>query len=246
MVEKSRLEKPALSRLPAELADARRLVAEGKLGEALAAYDRLVASYPVSAEAHFNRAVVLFRQGQDDHAIAGFKAALSLRPKLTEALLALGQIEFLRGRYREAESSFKLAVEIAPNSAEALCNLGLSQLRQHHPRRALPALKRSRELAPEREEPWAALREALNMARFEQEALADFLQFEKRAKPSAKLIGAALESARMTAGDELERRYLSRSLTWNYDAADLDTLPQILGQLAYYDVPREAAFALYR
>jgi predicted O-linked N-acetylglucosamine transferase (SPINDLY family) len=50
----------------------------------------------------------------------------------------------------------------------------------------------------------------------------------------------------VTAGDELERRYLSRALTWNYNAADLDTLPQILGQLAYYDVPREAAFALYR
>ncbi len=246
MVKKSRLEKPALSRLPAQLADAGRLVAEGKLGEALAAYDRLVASYPVSAEAHFNRAVALFRHGQADQAIAGFRAALSFRPKWTEALLALGQIEFRRGRYREAESSFELATEIAPNSAEALCNLGLSQLRQRHPKRALPALKRSRELAPEREEPWTALRNALNMARFEQEALADFLRFEKRAKPSAQLICAALESARMTPGDELERRYLSLALTWNYDAADLSVLAQILGHLAYYDVPREAAFALYR
>jgi protein O-GlcNAc transferase len=246
MVKKSRLEKPALSRLPAQLADARRLVAEGKLGEAVAAYDRLVASYPVSAEAHFNRAVALFRHGQADQAIAGFRAALSFRPKWTEALLALGQIEFRRGRYREAESSFTLAAEIAPKSAEALCNLGLSQLRQRHPKRALPALKRSRELAPEREEPWVALRNALNMARFEQEALADFLQFEKRAKPSAQLICAALESARMTPGDELERRYLSLALTWNYDAADLGVLAQILGHLAYYDVPREAAFALYR
>ncbi len=246
MVKKSRLDKPALSRLPAQLAAAGRLVAEGKFGEALAAYDRLVASYPVSAEAHFNRAVVLFRHGRADDAIAGFRAALSFRPKWTEALLALGHIEFRRGRYREAEPWFKLAAEMAPNSAEALCNLGLSQLRQLHPRRALPALKRARELAPEREEPWAALRSALNMARLEQEALADFLQYEKRGKPSAQLISAALESARMTPGDELERRYLSQALSWNYGAADLGVLAQILGHLAYYDVRREDSFALYR
>lgn len=245
-MKKSPLDKPARSRLPAQLADAGRLVAEGNLGEALAAYDRLIASYPAAAEAHFNRAVTLFRQGRADDATSGFKAALSFRPKWTAALLALGQIEFQRSHYREAEPWFKLAAETAPNSAEALCNLGLSQLRQLQPKRALPALKRARELAPEREEPWVALRSALNMSRLEQDALADFLRFEKRAKPSAQLISAALESARMTPGEELERRYLPLALNWNYGAADLGTLAHILGHLPYYDVPREVAFAVYR
>jgi tetratricopeptide (TPR) repeat protein len=81
-VKKSRLDKPAPSRLPALLAAAGRLVAVRKFGEALAAYDRVVASYPVSAEAHFNRAVALFRHGRADDAIA------FLRHFLEQALVA--------------------------------------------------------------------------------------------------------------------------------------------------------------
>jgi predicted O-linked N-acetylglucosamine transferase (SPINDLY family) len=229
-----------------QLDDAGRLFAEGKLDSALAAYDGLIAAHPAVAEAHFNRAVVLCRQGRTDEAVAGFLAALSLRPGWTAALLALGHLEFQRSRYRDAEAWFKLAAEAAPSSAEAHCNLGLSQSRQLHPRRALPALRRARELAPDRAEAWIALHHALNMVGQEEESLADFLQFEKRAAPSAQVIAAALEIARVVPSDELERRYLPLAITWPYGAADLGALSNILGNIPFFDIPPEAAFALYR
>jgi len=229
-----------------QLADANRLVASGELVEALAAYDRLIAAHPAAAEALFNRAVVLHRARRIDEAAAGFRSALALRPRWTEALLALGHLEFQRYRYGDAETWFRRAAEAAPESAEAQCNLGLSQLRQMQPRRALLALRRARELAPDREEPWIALRQALNMLRQEPEALADFLQFEKRAAPSARMIAAALESARLVPGDDIERRYLPLAIDWPYGAADLGALSDILGNIPYFDVTPQAALALCR
>ena len=134
----------------------------------------------------------------------------------------------------------------APEFGEAQCNLGLSQLRQLQPNRALPALTRARELAPKHEMPWLSLRRALHMLRREQDALADFLEFEKHATPSAQLILAGLETARMVPGDDLERRYVPLALEWPYAVPDLDALANIVGALPYFYVSREAALGLYR
>lgn len=228
------------------LADADRLFKEGKLAEALSAYDRAIAAQPFLAQAHFNRAVALSRQGRADDARAGFRTALSLNPGWVAAMLALGHLEFHRARYGDAEAWFKRAVEAEPNSAEAHCNLGWSQLQQLHPGRALPALRRARELAPQSELPWFGVRRALTMLGREPEAVADFLQFEKDAAPSAQVIAAGLGTARLVPGDELERRYLPMALDWTYGAADLDALHNIVGALANFDVAPEAALALYR
>src|SRR4029453_6708196 len=167
------------------LTDAGRLAAEGKLTAALAVYDRLIESNPSLAEAHFNRSIVLQRQGRFDDAANGFRAALQLRPRWTEALLALGRIPFLRCHYRDAESWFQRAVDVAPDSVEAICNLGIAQSRQMHPARALPALQRARRLAPQHEVPWYELRRALNMLGRVDEAHRDFLDYEQTAVPSA-------------------------------------------------------------
>jgi len=230
----------------AHLADGDRLFTQGRLADALSAYDRAIAAQPDLAAAHFNRAVVFSRQGRADDAHAGFRSVLTLRPGWVAAMLALGHLEFHRARYREAETWFGLAATADPGSAEAQCNLGLAQLRQLHPGRALPALERARELAPEREEPWFALRRALTMLGREPEACADFVQFEKGAAASARVIVAALETARVVPGDALERRYLPLALEWPWGVGDLDALSSVVGALPYYDVPREAALALYR
>ncbi len=243
-MKKPRLAVPPLLDLTRQLGNANLLVAKGELDDALAAYDRLIVADPAAAEARFNRAVVLYRKRQTDEAAAGFRSALALRPRWTDALLALGHLEFQRYRYGDAEAWFGLAAESAPESAEAHCNLGLSQLRQMHPRRALPALRRSRELAPDREEAWIALRQVLNMLRQEPEALSDFLRFEKRAAPSARMIAAALESARHVPGDDLERRYLPLAMSWPYGTPDLGAMSDILGNIPYFDVPSQAGLAL--
>jgi predicted O-linked N-acetylglucosamine transferase (SPINDLY family) len=227
------------------LTDAGRLAAEGKLTAALAVYDRLIESNPSLAEAQFNRSIVLQRQGRFDDAANGFRAALQLRPRWTEALLALGRLAFLACHYREAEIWFQRAVDVAPDSVEAICNLGIAQSRQMHPARALPALQRARRLAPQHEVPWYELRRALNMLGRVDEAHRDFLDYERTAVPSARVACTGLATARRVAGDELERRYLSMALNWNYTANDLEALSDLLGILPYYDVPAQTVLALY-
>lgn len=133
-----------------------------------------------------------------------------------------------------------------PASPEAHCNLGLARLRQLQPTRALQPLVRARELAPRHDAPWAGLRRVFAMLGREQDALADFLRFEPHARPSAALIAAALETAHVAPGDALERRYLPLALGWTWTGADLDALASVVGLLPYFDVAREAAFALCR
>ena len=229
-----------------ELADAGRLATEGKLGEALAAYDQVIATHPAVAEAHFNRSIVLQRQGRADDAATGFRTALQLRPGWPAAMLAIGRLVFLRYRYREAEAWFQRAVDVAPDSVEAICNLGIAQSRQMQPARALPALQRAREMAPEHEVPWYELRRALNMLGRGDEAHRDFLRFEQWAALSARIACTGLAAARRVAGDEFEQRYLPLALDWSYTQADLEVLSELLGILPYYDVPQETVLALYQ
>jgi predicted O-linked N-acetylglucosamine transferase (SPINDLY family) len=235
-----------LSLAAQHLADGDRHFTSGRLTEALAAYERAIAAEPDLVEARFNRAVVLARQGRADDAHAGFLAALSLRPRWPAGLLALGHLEFHRARFADAAACFAQAAAASPDSAEAHCNLGLARLRLMQPGHALPALRRARELAPEREEPWAGLRRALMMLGRADEACADFVSFEARARPSAALIAAALESARMVPGDALERRYLPLALQWRWRVADLEALSGVVGLLPYFDVSREAVATLGR
>src|SRR5262249_51417883 len=116
-----------------KLSDAGRVANEGRLAEALALYDRVIAEHSMLAEAHFNRAIVLQRLGRIDDAERGLQSALRLKPRMTEALIALGRVAFHRLRYREAEDWFQRAVDTNPKSVEAICNLGIAQSRQMHP-----------------------------------------------------------------------------------------------------------------
>jgi protein O-GlcNAc transferase len=229
-----------------ELATAGELVRQGRLADALAAYERYLGANPAVPEAHFNRAVVLRRLARVEEARAELEHAHRLRPGWGAVLLALGQLDFEGARYREAEAWFQRAVDRAPDSAAAHCNLGIAQSRQLHPARALPALVRARELAPREEVPWFELRRVLNALGRTDEADRDFLRFEASAPPSARLVVTGLWTARRLSGDDYERRYLPLALDWPYTSADLETLSDLLGIVPCFDVPRERVLALYR
>ena len=69
-----------------------RLMAEGRLGEALSAFRRALADNPTFALAAYNVGVVLARQGALLEAVEAFRTAIRLRPGLGAAHFALGVV----------------------------------------------------------------------------------------------------------------------------------------------------------
>lgn len=66
---------------------------EGRFAEALALYDRLLASYPRSPEMHFNRGNALARLGRIGEAAAAYQRTLLLAPRDADAR---ANLKFLR------------------------------------------------------------------------------------------------------------------------------------------------------
>ncbi|MFN7993762.1 MAG: FG-GAP-like repeat-containing protein [Bryobacteraceae bacterium] len=84
-------------------ADGIRLMNEGKLPEALAAFGKALESDPAFAIAAYNKGVVLAHQGARDSAVAAFEEAIRIRPAFRAAHYALGLLLKSRGDARGAE-----------------------------------------------------------------------------------------------------------------------------------------------
>lgn len=115
-------------RRPAALAriEAATILAEqGRVAEALALLDRVIAATPWLGKAWYNRAVVYSRLGQLDAAERDFRQALASEPDMVEAFNNLGVIALKRNRPDEAERHFRQALEQVSGHASALRNLAL-------------------------------------------------------------------------------------------------------------------------
>jgi tetratricopeptide (TPR) repeat protein len=98
--------------------------AQGRLAEALDAYNRALQSKPQDAGALYNRGVVLDRLGRHADAVASFDQALALQPRDVAALVNRGNALQALRRFAEALGSFDRALAIAPRNVEARYNRG--------------------------------------------------------------------------------------------------------------------------
>jgi arylsulfatase A-like enzyme/Flp pilus assembly protein TadD len=133
---------PAANEARRELADAYDVL--GRLDDALALYDDLVALDPSDATLYVDRGAVLFRARRMAEAEADFRAAIALDDQLPEAdfnlaLLALGQ-----ERDSEAEPHLLRAVELRPDFAKAHFHLARLYRRRGDPRAAEHAERAAR------------------------------------------------------------------------------------------------------
>ena len=216
--------------LRACLEEATAEAAAGRADRAIAAYRQAIALAPARSDLRYNLGVLL--AGQDDFAAAerAFLDAQSLRPDWAALPLALGHLCYRQRRYAEAEVHFERAVALAPDSVEALGNLALALSARWRYDLALPFLRRARALAPADEEVWFALRGVLLTLDRDEDALQDFLAFEREAKPSARLVATGAMVAMLEGDRERQARYLPQALAWPYEPKDAALVAALMAQ----------------
>jgi protein O-GlcNAc transferase len=227
------------------LAAAASHAAAGRIDAALAVYRSVLDLSPSLAEAHHNVGALLFAQGDVVAAEKSFGEAVRQKPAWIAPLLALGHVYFRSGRYAEAEDAFERAAALDAGSIEALGNLALTLQRRGRWSLALPHLERARQLAPSDTSVWFALRTNLLLLGRIEDAVQDFLRFERAAPLSAELVSTGLMFSRFLGDPAYEAKYLPLALDWPYRPDQAEIAAVTLSRIQYCDVPRAAIHRLY-
>lgn len=111
--------------LAAELDKGNAALADGKLDEAIAAYEAVVAKAPDLPEVHHNLGLAYRKKGEAERAEAEFRRAAELDPDFAEPHGALAVMLANAGKRDEAIVEAEQAVELDPDSVEYLYNLGV-------------------------------------------------------------------------------------------------------------------------
>ncbi len=120
------LSQPALAHYPMHMWQAERKAAEGKWAEAAALYREALKEQPKSAEATYNLALCMYRQGQFDKAEPVFKKALELAPPGSlkgQAAYNMGNTQYRQKKLKEALESYKVALRWSENDDDARYNI---------------------------------------------------------------------------------------------------------------------------
>jgi tetratricopeptide (TPR) repeat protein len=132
--EFSRLLKEARTMKPSSAFD---FLARGKAfssfledDKALADYDQALKLDPSSAEANFNKAMVLQHMGDSAGAITQFTAAIKLEPNYVDAITSRASAFNRNGDTKSAIADYTKAIQINPDDAMMLYNRGRIYLNQ--------------------------------------------------------------------------------------------------------------------
>jgi len=130
------------------LPEAASLHQAGRLAEAAALYERIIAQVPGDCEATHLLGVIALQEGRYERAETLITAALSVDPQHSAARSNLGTVYLRSGRLDEARVQFELAASREPVPAGAWLNLGsiLRQLRCS--REAVAPLRRAYAMDP--------------------------------------------------------------------------------------------------
>ncbi len=107
-------------------------IGQGKLREAVQAYDKAIQLKPDYAEAYNNRGVALRDIGQLEESVKSYDKAIQLKPDYTEAYNNRGVALSDLGQLEESVRNYDKAIQLKPGYAEAHYNLGnaMMDLRQ--------------------------------------------------------------------------------------------------------------------
>lgn len=142
------------------MAPAEKALREKRYSDAVAAFDRVLATNPRNAQARFERGWALAQAGREDEAMRAFAEMAQDFPELPEPHNNLALLYAKRGDLKRAESELQLAIEARPDFAIAYTNLGdvyrrmaeqaYSNALRRNPgdTRAADALRHVRESAP--------------------------------------------------------------------------------------------------
>jgi len=122
---------------------------EGRPGEAIAVYRRLLALRPECAEIFNNLGLALQDEGCLDEAAENYRQALRLSPGLADAHNNLGTVLVSQGDRETAIPRFRAALSLNSDYLPAYVNLGCALQRLERPEEAVPLYERAIALQPE-------------------------------------------------------------------------------------------------
>jgi len=116
--------------VPSLVQEGNRLYREGKLAEALEAYQDALKADPASPAIHYNIGNVLYRQGEYDKAYDEYRLAFPAQQRqLAEgARFNAGNSHFARKNWADAIQNYKEALRLDPGDVDAKKNLELALL----------------------------------------------------------------------------------------------------------------------
>ena len=155
----------------------------GKLDEAESWMRRAVTAAPDASQSHFNLAVVLQAQQQNDDAAASFERALALGGDDFDVRVGLGDVRLARGELQTAESHFRRALALDGKRAIAWRLLGAAVGRQCRYSQALEFFEHADQLAegdPEDATAFTGFAIALSEAQRNPEGLAVYERYLPR------------------------------------------------------------------
>lgn len=102
--------------LTVRLAEADTFYARGRMDEALAAYQSIIAEDDTVAWAHSRVGGIMAQRGNLEAAEQALNRALELDPELPQAHSNLGNIHYTRGQYEQAVACYKEAARLDPDN----------------------------------------------------------------------------------------------------------------------------------
>ncbi len=128
------------------------LTQAGKLDEAEAAYNDLLAKNPGIPEVHYNLGYIAGKRKDHAAAEAAYKKAIELKPEYSDALVALVETYQAMGQADKANETLAKAVADFPDDAHLLYDAAVFHFNGGRPNEALPLFKKVEELDPQRGE----------------------------------------------------------------------------------------------
>ena len=97
---------------------------QGKLNEAIDAYNKAISLNPNYGDAYTNLGTAHQDQGKLDEAIDAHKKSISLKPDYAVAYNNMGVVLQDQGKFEEAIDAYNKAISLNPNQAEPYSNIG--------------------------------------------------------------------------------------------------------------------------
>lgn len=119
----------AAEKQPDTLEDARKGIAlldEGKVDDAIAAFQKALETNADNAGLHYNLGVAFEKKDNPEEAQKQYREAARLKPDMGDAYLALGNSLLTSKKFDEAAESLKKAAELMPESYPAFYNEGVA------------------------------------------------------------------------------------------------------------------------
>jgi tetratricopeptide (TPR) repeat protein len=142
--------RPALSSDAFE--DAVRDHLSGRLTEAIAQYERLLAGDPSNAEVHRRLGVAKLQKGDAAGSERALLRAAELAPGSVQLMGDIGALRLAQGRYREAVGLLEEVLRRAPGHADALNHCGIAWMEMGRLEKAAPLFERLTRARPD----WAS------------------------------------------------------------------------------------------